>query len=101
MCCEVDEWLQNELAMRFHVTWQCVNCELKFFTGERQYRLQHNSNVEGQKENKKKSTKRSEGQKERKDVVVFKIYNMYTVVHFKRALTFLGLLGQLTLGQTA
>ena len=30
---EVDEWLQNELAVSFHVSSQCVSCELKFFTG--------------------------------------------------------------------
>ena len=29
----VDEWLQNELAVSFHVSLQCVSCELKFFTG--------------------------------------------------------------------
>ena len=34
MHCEVDEWLQNELAMRFHVSLQCVSCELKFCTGQ-------------------------------------------------------------------
>ena len=28
-----DEWLQNELAVSFHVSSQCVSCELKFFTG--------------------------------------------------------------------
>ena len=31
--CEVDEWLQNELAVSFHMSSQCVSCELKFFTG--------------------------------------------------------------------
>ena len=31
--CEVDEWLQNELAVSFHVSFQCASCELKFFTG--------------------------------------------------------------------
>ena len=31
MRCEVDERLQNELAVRFHVSLQCVSCELKFF----------------------------------------------------------------------
>ena len=31
--CEVDEQLQNELAVRFYVSLQCVSCELKFFTG--------------------------------------------------------------------
>ena len=30
---KVDERLQNELAVRFHVSLQCVSCELKFFTG--------------------------------------------------------------------
>ena len=29
----VEEWLQNELAVSFHVSLQCVSCELKFFTG--------------------------------------------------------------------
>ena len=29
----VDEWLQNELAVSFYVSLQCVSCELKFFTG--------------------------------------------------------------------
>ena len=33
VCCEVDEWLQDALAMSFHVSSQCVGCELKFFTG--------------------------------------------------------------------
>ena len=33
VCCKVDEWFQNELAVRFHVNLQCVSCELKFFTG--------------------------------------------------------------------
>ena len=33
MHCEVAERLQNELAVRFHVSLQCVSCELKFFTG--------------------------------------------------------------------
>ena len=30
--CVVDEWLQNELAVSFHVSLHCVSCELKFFT---------------------------------------------------------------------
>ena len=32
MHCDVAEQLQNELAVRFHVSLQCVSCELKFFT---------------------------------------------------------------------
>ena len=37
MHCEVDERLQNELGLRFHVSLQCVGCELKFFTGFSSY----------------------------------------------------------------
>ena len=33
MHCQVDEQLQNELAVRFHVSLQCVSCELKFLLG--------------------------------------------------------------------
>ena len=33
VCCEVDEWLQNELAVSFYVSLQRVSCELKFLTG--------------------------------------------------------------------
>ena len=29
----LDEWLQNKLGVSFHVSLQCVSCELKFFTG--------------------------------------------------------------------
>ena len=29
----VDEWLQNELAMSFQMSSQCVSCEFKFLTG--------------------------------------------------------------------
>ena len=32
--CEVDEWLQNELAVSFYVSLQCVCSEVKFFTGK-------------------------------------------------------------------
>ena len=33
ICSELDEWLQNEVAVSFHVISQCVSCEFKFFTG--------------------------------------------------------------------
>ena len=31
--CELDKWLQNELALSFHVSSLCIGFELKFFTG--------------------------------------------------------------------
>ena len=31
--CEVAEQLENELAVRFHVSLLCASCELKFFIG--------------------------------------------------------------------
>ena len=34
MCSEVNERPYNELAVTYHVSSQCVSCELKFFTGE-------------------------------------------------------------------
>ena len=44
----VDEQLQNELAVRFHVSLQCVSCELKFFTGyylKNDMKLQYSSKL--------------------------------------------------------